>query len=183
MNKLNNLQVPRQKTDANGRRRFVRGVGAVVPVTLTISAKSAMACHCTSVSANSSIKIANSHNATGDDNSTIDCRGKFPATWAGLTVTGSDTLFSTIFSPVGTTKQNKTMKEIAGWGNSNRYAIFAAAYLNVLNGSVSDRYYTTAHLQAMWPVVYNQSGSYVPTPGAQWSSSDIISYLTQTFGY
>ena len=156
MSEKNNLQETGQHVEALRRRRFVRGVGLAVPVAMTVSAKSAMACTCTSVSANSSIKLANSHNATGDVNSTVDCSGKLPSTWKNMsTFNGKTTLFSAIFSPVPMDLQDKNMKQMAGRGDSDTYAVFAAAYLNVLNGYVSNRYYTIGHLQAMWPVAKN----------------------------
>lgn len=168
--------------ESKSRRRLVRGAGGILPLGLMASAKSALACHCTSVSANNSIKLANSHNATTDVGAVAsDCNGWSPSTWAGTTVTQSGNVFSTVFSSVPLNLASKTMKQMAARGNSDIYAIFAAAYLNSMTGRVGQRFYKVSDLKAMWPVAMSGTGVYEPVPGAKWTAADIRLFLTQTW--
>lgn len=168
------------------RRRFVRGVGVALPVALSVSAKSALACHCTSVSAHSSIKLANSHNATTDVNSTAGCNGWSPDTWKGLskrTYGGLKTVFSSVFNNDITGQDN--MKQVLNGTYSEEYKYFAAAYLNAFHSRVNARFYKVTDMQAMWPVVKFGSGEYSSVPnipaGKGWNKQDILDYFRLTW--
>lgn len=168
------------------RRRFVRGVGVALPIALSVSAKSALACHCTSVSAHSSIKLANSHNATTDVNSTVGCNGWSPDTWKAQSkksYPGLKTVFSSVFANDITGQDN--MKQVLNGTYGNEYKYFAAAYLNSFHSQVDARFYKVTDMQAMWPVVKSGSGEYSSVPnipaGKGWGKEDILDYFRQTW--
>ncbi|MDP3537348.1 MAG: hypothetical protein Q8S26_01445 [Azonexus sp.] len=180
-----------ETTKAFPRRRFVRGIGVAVPIALSVSAKSALACHCTSVSANSSIKLANSHNATADVNSTVGCAGWSPLTWktqAANNYPELNAVFSSKF-PNSITGSLTMLGVLQSTNSSNpaiqrRYKVFAAAYLNIFYNKVDQRYYKVTDMQDMWPAVEN-GGEYAPVPntpvGKGWSKQDILDYFIRTW--
>lgn len=173
------------------RRRFVRVAGLALPAAMTISARSALACTCSTVSAHASIKLAESHNSKTDVN--IACNGKSPDYYKMLSdwryVTSKDDLFNGQFPGSGlpdSATMKKVLKNIVkdAYGNpvsvSNRQRIFAAAYLNSKNGYVSTTFYTIEEdLKKMWSE--GPLNAYHPVPGASWGNTEIETYLTDTW--
>ena len=162
-----------------GRRRFVRGLGVALPVTLTVSARSAMAATCTTVSAQASINLANSHDSLTDVNQ--PCTGLSPATWAGK----SDSEFgvaNVAFSSQFGGGPNKNMRQLLRDANATAFQKhIAAAYVNSVLGRVGDRYYNLDQLKAMWSWRQGVNGFYQPVPGANWDETKIMAYLADTW--
>lgn len=170
------------RKSAIGRRRFVRGVGIAVPVALTVQARSALACTCSTVSAHASIALGDSHKAKGDFNSTVNCAGISPQSWAGLinnSYIGRTTAFGTIFTTSDTTLAGTQMKNAVS--HSDEFVrVVAAAYLNLVNNKVVG-YYDLAKLQSMWQ---GRLSGFVPIPSAPtnlWYEFEIKTYLKDTW--
>jgi hypothetical protein len=178
MNELINDEQKTKPQGNAGRRRFMRGVGVAVPVSLTVSARSVMACTCSTVSAHASIALANSHNATGDVNQ--HCAGLSPSAWSAVSsYTGKTTKLSAVFSPCTTTVGNLQMKDAIS--NSDLFVKdIATAYLNLLNNKVVG-FYDLPKLQAMWK---GRTSGFLPISGAStpvWYESEIEKYLEDTW--
>lgn len=165
--------------NVTGRRRFVRGVGIAVPVALTVQARSALACTCSTVSAHASIALANSHNATGDVN--VGCAGVSPQTWGNYSgsYTGKTKNFGDVFSPTVSPLTNMQMKDAVK--HSDEFVrVMAAGYLNLVNDKVVG-FYDLAKLQNMWK---GRSSGFVPIPESPtnlWYESQIKTYLIDTW--
>jgi hypothetical protein len=179
MNELKTLDDKPSQTKSTNRRRFVRGLGIAIPVALTVSARSALANTCSAVSANASIALTKSHNATGDTG--LTCSGWSPATWAAKSVAeyGTDNLkFKAVFSG----GPDKTMSEVIINNNDFQQHI-AAAYMNLRKNKLAvtsggKTVYDLADLQAMWD---GRTGTYKPVPGVSWGRSEIKAYLATTW--
>ena len=181
------------RDSTSGRRRFVRGVSIAIPVSLTVSARSALSATCATVSANASIALANSHNATGDVNQT--CLGAPPEGWVVQQPTGTqkttqpallqspsgfiglDQKFGDVFSTTPPLKNSKMSEAVKNQDEFVRY--IAAAYLNLVNNKVTGVYSLT-QLQAMWD---GRNHGYSPLLGSTviWYEQDIKKYLASTW--
>ena len=181
------------RDSASGRRRFVRGVGVAIPVSLTVSARSALSATCSTVSANASIALANSHNATGDVN--LSCSGVPPSGWVNQQpletqktqsvaarqslngFIGLDQKFGDVFTATRPLKLSKMSKAVNDQDEFVRY--IAAAYLNLVNNKVIGVYSET-QLKAMWAGRFH---GYNPSPGSTviWYEQDIKAYLASTW--
>lgn len=159
-----------------GRRRFVRGVGIAVPVSLTVSARSALSATCSTVSAHASIALANSHNAIGDINQ--PCSGLSPSLWTG-NYTGKNTTFLTAFTPKDTSLNNVTMKGAIA-GSDVFLKDIAAAYLNLLNAKVVG-FYSNAQLKAMLDGRYTGYNPIPTNTSLVWYEAQIKQYLESTW--
>jgi len=159
-----------------GRRRFVRGVGVAIPVSLTVSARSALAATCTTVSANASIALANSHNATGDVNQ--PCAGFAPSSWSG-SYNGKTTTFLTAFTPINTSLNTLTMKA-AITGSDLFLRDIANAYLNLLNTKVVG-FYSNAQLKAMLDGRFTGFNPIPTNTSLVWYEAEIKAYLESTW--
>ena len=162
--------------ESKGRRRFVRGVGAAVPVALTVSARSAMACDCNSVSAHASINMPiNSHNATQDIGlssanalSPSVMKDKLSA-FFGTAGVGVNQYFSSVF-PGGDVRTMERVLKSTGANAATQFTKhLAAAYVNSTKGFVPSRCYTVADLKKMW-----QDNPYHPVPGVNWDQFKIM---------
>ncbi len=157
-----------------GRRRFVRGVGIAVPVSLTVSARSALAATCSTVSAHASIALTTSHTSGRDREQTWGALS--PDQWDALSnsqwnnIVGRSVNFSTVF----TNGASKTMKNVLDGGNQGTSSeqAFAAAYLN-LNNFQGQTCYTLDILKAMW------AGTY--PVGAPLTPAQVMDYLTDSW--
>ena len=195
MNKIDDKAThvgPEARDSASGRRRFVRGVSIAIPVSLTVSARSALSATCSTVSANASIALANSHNATGDVNQT--CSGTPPEGWVVQEPTGTqkktqpalqqspsgfirlDQKFGAVFTTNLPLKNSKMSEAVKNQDEFVRY--IAAAYLNLVNNKVTG--YDLPQLQAMWAGRYR---GFSPLPGSTviWYEQDIKKYLAGTW--
>lgn len=164
---------------SSGRRRFVRGLGVALPVTLTVSARSAMAATCTTVSAQASINLANSHNSLTDVNQ--PCTALSPTTWAGKT-DNEFGIANVNFSAQFGGGPNKTMRQVLRDPNATPFQKhIAAAYVNSVLGRVGTKFYTIEQLKAMWNWKLGVNGYYQPVPGANWDETNIMTYLADTW--
>jgi hypothetical protein len=167
-------------SEGAGRRRFVRGVGAAVPVALTVSARSAMACHCNAVSAHASINLTHSHNSTLDQNITLS-KTLSPGALASkplsyFTNIGANGNFVAVFG----SGPNLTMRDVL---NSHISSVFAkqiaAAYVNFKKDPSVSKCYSLQQLIDMW--TYGPTSTYQPVPGANWGVGEIGTYLIGTW--
>lgn len=176
----------------SNRRRFVRGVGVIAPVVLTVSARSALACHCTSVSAAGSIALQNSHNAKTDVWQTNQCAGFSPSRWKNerQSPRGGSDRFDAIFPLSGIEAKWTMWQVLKDSKEKNQFGtillsadkkemlqIFAAAYLNSTSNKIGTQYYDVEKLKAMWR---GKDGAFAPVPGKLWDWSDIKSFLLPT---
>jgi len=184
MSNLNNHDDESNHDENSGRRKFVRAIGVAVPVTLTISARSALAGTCTTVSAAASIALANSHNATGDVGLT-PCAGLAPSVWVNQPVTDLGIFGNQRFVDVLLSGTTLKMKQILISDTSNSQATdivkhLAAAYVNLQLGKVAAITYSVTNLQDMWGAV-NTLSPYHPVPGVNWYEGEIMAYLATTW--
>jgi hypothetical protein len=167
----------------NGRRRFIGGAGAAIPVILSVASRSTLACTCLSPSASASINLQNSRPNRDDDGR---CAGLSPGYWKTHDYrSASQTKFEAVFASSGTTYSGKTIKEVTALeGNADHEALarhIAAAWCNLTSGKVDQNVLSLADLQAMWngrgfgyhPV----SGSSTPT----WYDDQMVEYISTTF--
>ena len=184
MNKHDDQAKSAVLTENKGRRRFVRAVSVAVPVALTVSSRSAMATTCNVVSAHASIKLANSHNSTTDQN--LLSNAKTPqfllqqdATY--FTDVGANGLFSKVFGS-GPVKRMRPLL-IQEVPQASFASFIAAAYVNLKkNPSGVGRCYTFQNLKDMW--TYGPTGDYQPlasNPMVKWGQQQVIDYLTDTW--
>lgn len=166
--------------EKSGRRRFMCGAGAIVPVVLTVGSRSALATTtCFSPSARASI---NSMQSRPDRTMDGFCSGGSPGYWKNAFANHHDSLardnqFSSIFgSFVG-----KSMEDVTNMqGNNNHKALarhLAAAWCNLTRGFVSENVLSVSDLQHMWA---GRLSYYSPTPGVKWYDTEMIAYLTST---
>ena len=186
MSKIKNQMVQPESTSAGEagvhRRRFVRGVGIIVPAALTITSRSASAAGCLSASASASINLAHSRpNRDGDG----ICVGRNLTFWKTVSKTSSKddssafkTRFDTIFSGG---PPAMTMGEVM---NANPFtevnAILAVAWCNFNTSRVASTTISLTTLQSMWA---GRNGSFQPILGnasVQWDAAQIVTYLKTT---
>jgi len=205
MNADNNGNNPiNTKDDAvvspGSRRRFVRGVGVVVPSVLTVVSRSTLAAVCHSPSATASINLANSRPDRPGD---VQCLGRSPGFWVnsaknqstGTTksqttnppknhstdwqaISAEGVLFGSIYFGGF---PGKTLKEVMGMnGHEDSYQLgahLAAAWCNWKRGWVPDTVLSLADLQTMWA---GRFGNYSPVGGVVWGAEEIVAYLKTT---
>jgi hypothetical protein len=180
MNELKTLNDKPSQTKGVNRRRFVRGVGIAIPVALTVSARSALANTCSAVSANASIALTNSHQATGDTG--LTCSGWSPVTWAGKIPDDykpNNRKFNIVFG----SGPDVTMRQVIKNGDDDFEKYIAAAYMNFVKNKLAvtsggETVYDLADLKAMWD---GRTGTYKPVPGVSWGSEQIKLYLATTW--
>jgi hypothetical protein len=166
--------------ESKGRRRFVRGVGAAVPVALTVSARSAMACHCNAVSAHASINLTHSHNSTLDQNIALT-NTLSPSLLAAKPVTyftdiGANGNFAAFFG----SGPNLTMSDVLKSSSTSVFAKqIAAAYVNFKKDASVSKCYSLQQLKDMW--TYGPTSTYQPVPNANWGVDQIGTYLIGTW--
>lgn len=179
MNELKTLDDKPSQTKSTNRRRFVRGLGIAIPVALTVSARSALANTCSAVSANASIALTNSHNATGDTR--LTCSGWSPDTWASK-ITGDYDPNNSKFNLVFGSGPDAKMRQVI-INNNDFQRHIAAAYMNLAKNKVASTsggktVYDLDDLKAMWN---GRDGSYQPVPGVLWGRPEIKAYLATTW--
>lgn len=184
------------RDSASGRRRFVRGVGIAIPVSLTVSARSALSGPLMTVSATAASFQISSQNATGA--LPQDSNGLSPMGWAQLSplrstdvkskqqqpqqqiesYSGQTKKFGDVFSHSGNELKNLQMQFAVAY-NNQLVNYLAAAYLNLVNNKVVGAY-TLAQLQGMWA---GRSSGFNPLPGStvRWYEEDIKKYLASTW--
>lgn len=168
-----------------GRRRFVRGVSAIVPVVLTAGSRSALATTgCLSPSASASINLLHSRPDRPADGI---CLGRTPGFWINASKThateweqvgAKKLLFSSVFAGG---YPGKTMKDVINLtGNGDPYQLGAhlvAAWCNCKMGWMPVSMLDLSDLQAMWA---GRNTGYTPISGVTWTSADIVNYLKTT---
>lgn len=171
-------------TESKGRRRFVRAVSVAVPVALTVSSRSAMATSCNVVSAHASIKLANSHNSTTDQNllsNALTPQSLSTQSDSYFTDVGANGLFSDVFGSGPAMTMKALLIEKASTGNFSSH--IAAAYVNLKRDpSGVGRCYTFQNLRDMW--VYGPLVDYQPLtsdPSVKWGKPEIKEYLADTW--
>lgn len=161
----------------SGRRRFISGAGAIVPVVLTVGSRSSLATTCLSPSASASINLLHSRQDRTDDGR---CAGRSPGYWKTHNSQISNQLFNSIF-PGESAYANKTMKQVVAVGGNQNYAALArhlaAAWCNLISGKVAQTVLSLSDLQAMWTA---RSVGYSPTAGVTWSAEEMADYLKTT---
>jgi hypothetical protein len=186
-NKINQCEQSKASADLNGstgRRRFVRGVAAVVPVVLTAGSRSALAATCLSPSASASIHLLNSRPGRAGDGI---CSGRTPGYWMNAWKThttasgqcGEKTIkFGDIFAGGF---PDKTLQQVMALdGSADPYQLgahLAAAWCNWKMGWVSRSVLDLGDLQAMWN---RRTSGYTPIAGVTWYAQDIVTYLKTT---
>lgn len=172
-----------------GRRRFIGGAGAIVPVVLTVGSRSVLANvgggGCFSPSASASINLLHSRPGRTTDG---NCGGKTPGLWKNAYINFGNTLahntkWSSKFT-VGPFTTNTTMEDVCGTiGNANNAALarhLAAAWCNLASGLVASTVLDLSDLQAMWNARDGVGSGYHPTAGVTWFDSDMVTYLLTT---
>ena len=182
MSKIKNQMVQPESTSAGEggvhRRRFVRGVGIIVPAALTITSRSASAAACLSASASASINLANSRpgRAAGV------CSGKSLLYWKSVSSTAPTAdfnAFSTQFSSIFAGGRSSTMGVVMKTGDEVS-AHLAAAWCNLITGRVPLDIISLATLQSMW---IGRAGTFQPIPGnasVLWGATQIVTFLKTT---
>ena len=182
MSKIKNQMVQPESTSAGEggvhRRRFVRGVGIIVPAALTITSRSASAAACLSASASASINLAKSrpNRAAGV------CNGKSLLYWQNVSSTAPTAdfnAFNTTFSSIFFGGPSSTMGVVMNAGNAVR-AHLAAAWCNLNTGRVPLDIISLATLQSMW---IGRTGTFQPIPGnasVLWGATEIVAFLQTT---
>lgn len=91
---------------------------------------------------------------------------------------------SKIFSCNSLHPRSMTMLEILNLnGNQDPYKVafhVIGAYLNILNGYISNKALTVNALQTIWHD-YATNGYYEPTAGVKWYGGDIVTYLQNNY--
>lgn len=168
-----------------GRRRFVRGVSAIVPVVLTAGSRSALATTgCFSPSASASINLL--HSRTDRPRDAV-CVGRTPGYWmnagknhrtAWAQVGAKDVLFGSVFAGGFEGKTMKDVITLTGGDDAQQLgAHLAAAWCNWKMGWVPASMLDLSDLQAMWA---GRNSGYTPVAGVTWYSQDIVGYLQTT---
>jgi hypothetical protein len=165
---------PRSSASTASRRRFISGGLAVaVPTVLTLSSRSALACHCKSPSANGS--VSGSQAARGS----TDFGNQPPKTysaWMSLVPWPNTLAAYTKNSPLKTLFPYFTSTtKIKDLTNPFQQDL-VTAFLNVTNSSiVSANCLTIAQLREM------ADGSYSPATGVTWGPGEIHTYLQSNY--
>ncbi len=165
------------------RRRFVRGVGVLVPAALTITSRSASAAGCLSASASASINLANSRpNRVADGT----CSGKSPGYWNNAAknfndLTARNNQFSSIFSGGFVGKSMEDVTNLNGTQDPQQLGgHLAAAWCNFNKGFVDPKIISLDTLKAMWA---GRNGTFQPIPGntsVTWTAAQIVTFLKTT---
>lgn len=169
----------------SGRRRFVRGVAAAVPVVLTMGSRSALATSgCLSPSASASISLLHSRPDRPRDGV---CLGRTPGYWGNASKThptewaqvgAEGMLFSSVYAGGFPGKTLKQVIQLNGSGDPYQLgAHLAAAWCNWKMGWVPASILDLADLQAMWA---GRNTGYTPVSGVTWYAEDIVTYLKTT---
>ena len=169
------------QTRSESRRRFVHGVGVVVPTILTVGSRSSLAGTCLSPSASASINLLHSRQDRPHDGL---CGGRTPGYWKNAASNHGNLLakenkFSVAFSdPSGFPE--KSLEEVMSLRSGDQYnlgAHLAAAWCNWRMGWVSNSVVDLPDLEAMWR---GRNGGYTPVTGVTWYAEEIVSYLKTT---
>ena len=179
-------------SDKLKRRRFVQGVGIVVPTILTAGSRSALAQTCLSPSASASINHTSHKPPDGGT-----CSGRSPGYWSGgklnpnntpaiyndgnsadLAIAQNNKFESKFFGgPLG------TMMEVAALKGHDIFAAhIAAAWCNWKSLKVPSTILDEEDIIKMWSL--GLFGSYQPVGGSNtvlWGKDQIQSYLTTTW--
>jgi hypothetical protein len=184
-NNIDNNEQSKVATGVNGptgRRRFVRGVAAIVPVVLTAGSRSALATTCLSPSASASISLLNSRpNREGGQ-----CSGKSPGYWYNAADNHNDKLARlTQFDVIGSGFSGKTIEYVIGLNGTGDVSQFGAhigaAYCNLIRGWV-----TVVSLQTLQEMWRSRDLGYYPVSGSTavvWGKEQVKSYLVSTFSH
>lgn len=185
-------QTTEQMVDKS-RRSFAK-VGAIAPVVLTLVSRPVLGGGggggvCFTPSRSLSRNTSLSQN--GKDGF---CNGKSPGYWKNTTTwpIPKNTLFHPLFAMgpyVGNTYKNsdgssKTLIQVLNLGGTGDPQMVAfhiiGAYLNVLQGLVSDKALTEQGVKDIW-AEYAIDGSYEVVAGVTWNGEDIKNYLVENF--
>lgn len=201
------IESPKLPADDNaskatsGRRRFIRGLTATVPVVMTVRSPSALAAgQCFAPSAHASIALLNSR----PDREKLYCDGGTPGFWGNAAkidhphhtywkqVFGEDIkkqdgtykiaspLFGNVFGSPFSSPDKKVHQVIWLEGNGDPYQLGAhlvAAYCNSVIGWVPSAVLDLAGLREMWA---GRLSGYEPTAGVKWYGEQIVAYLQTT---
>lgn len=170
---------------ANGRRRFVRGVGIALPVVMTVKSRSVMATGAQCLAPSATASIALLHSRPG--RTTEFCSGRTPGFWGQAwnthpliwaSVGGEGLLFSNPYTGGFPGQTHKQVMNLNGVGDPYQFgAHMSAAYFNWKKGWVPTTVLDLSDLLAMWN---GRNGSYSPTPGVTWGAQQIVAYLQST---
>ncbi len=191
MDKIENQLVQPESTPAGEggvhRRRFVRGVGIIVPVALTITSRSASAAGCLSASASASINLANSRPNRVSDGV---CSGRKLAYWKTAASSGGDLTarnqqFSLIYINGFLTPAVLSMDGVMNLaGVDPLSAHLAAAWCNLVKLLVDPKILSLTTLQSMWAGRTGGAGArFQPIPGnasVVWDDAQMVTYLQTT---
>lgn len=170
---------PETATRAKSRRRFVQGVGVLVPTILTVSARSSLAATCLSPSASASVNLTNSRPDRPADGV---CTGLSPGYWKNRGYPPATLIdFGSVYA--GGFPGVKMFNALSMQGNGNFQALarhLAAAWCNLDSGRVSANILSLQDLQDMW--VSGRTGDYAPIAGnsIRWGEYEIVSYIKTT---
>jgi hypothetical protein len=189
MNEESNQVVSDQSEIASktrGRRRFVRGVGLLAPVVLTMAPRSALANTCLSPSAQASIALDNSR----PDRERSACFGLSPGFWKNAAkdnhpnhnlwvASGAEgKYFSSVFFDTSGFP-GKTLKDVLNLGGNGSFEALGrhlcAAWCNLQTGKVPPSILSLDTLRKMWA---GRNGNYEPVPGVFWNATQIVDYIT-----
>ncbi len=185
MDKIENQLVQPESTSTGEggvhRRRFVRGVGIIVPVALTITSRSASAAGCLSASASASINLANSRPNRVSDGI---CSGRNLAYWktaAPTDLTARNQQFSLIYINGFLGPPALSMEGVMNLAGVDALsAHLAAAWCNFFKGSVDPKILSLTTLQSMWA---GRTAGFQPIPGnasVVWTAAQMVTYLQTT---
>jgi hypothetical protein len=186
-NKIDNneqAKVTAGDSGTTGRRRFVRGVAAIVPVVvLTAGSRSALATTCLSPSASASINLLHSRPNRPNDGM---CQGRSPGYWYNAADNHGDQLARTTrFDVIGSGFSNKTIEDViglTGQGDASQFgAHIGAAYCNLTKGWV-----TVVSMETLREMWRSRDSGYYPVSGSTevvWYKEQMKSYLVGTFSH
>lgn len=178
------------------RRRFIHGVGAAVPLLMTIAPRSALAVQCLSPSAQASISLTHSR----ENRPQSECLGRSPGYWKNANTThpadwnasgAANMTFGNLFDYPANLAGYSFLAVLEngngdGQGSSNVLdaselgAHLVAAWCNFKAGKVPNTILSEETLKAM------SSGAggdgYIPVAGATpWYAADIVAFIKKTF--
>lgn len=186
MDKIKNQLVQPESTSAGEggvhRRRFVRGVGIMVPVALTITSRSASAAGCLSASASASINLANSRPNRVSDGV---CNGRNLAYWKTASQNGEPAAITQKFNAIyfGGFAGPPPLSMAAVMNTANVDALsahLAAAWCNFFKGFVDPKIISLTTLQNMWA---GRTAGFQPIPGnasVVWNAAQMVTFLQTT---
>lgn len=183
MDKIENQLVQPESTSAREggvhRRRFVRGVGIIVPAALTITSRSASAAGCLSASASASISLLNSRPNRVSDGV---CSGRNIAYWKTVTASSEPLVFAQQFNGIYLNGfPGQSMVQVMNTANVDVLsAHLAAAWCNFFKGFVDPKIISLITLQNMWA---GRTAGFQPIPGnasVLWNAAQMVTYLQTT---